>query len=142
MLRISELSTLEEALTSRWNEIQSDRSVFITRSLTAAVSKWGRLHRFEVAHEALIDTPGYVSAKGITRTKGYLDLLLVRGSLRVAIEIDRGNKAFSLAKLERAVHSRGAEAIWIKWGAPVKVRIPPRVHLIKLSYSEVSRPDR
>jgi hypothetical protein len=75
-----------------------------------------------------------------TRTKhtghrwpGFLNVIGTHPSgLRLAIEIDRTNKAWSIEKLAAEAH-QGAVAIWVKWGAPTGLSlIPPTVGVVEL----------
>jgi len=58
---------------------------------------------------------------------GILDVFAQFGDgSKLAIEIDKGNKVWSLEKLGLAVEVLRAEAIWIRWRGQIKlVSIPP-----------------
>lgn len=50
----------------------------------------------------------------------------------IAIELDSSNKELSAVKLEE-MKARGFIPIWIRWKAPIKMTIPPDIHLIDLT---------
>lgn len=61
--------------------------------------------------------------------RGYLDIVIDRW---LAIEVDSGNKRWSLTKLEDA-QRRGYVPVWIRWRSPQKLHVPSSVRLILLS---------
>lgn len=74
--------------------------------------------------------------------QGYLDLALVdNGRITIAIEIDRSNKRFSLAKLE-AMHSMGALCIWVRWKTLTVLPVIDGIHVISLTGDTVSTRNR
>ena len=58
--------------------------------------------------------------------------------LRIAIEIDRANKHWSLEKLVRA-QQQGFIAIWVRWRSPVRIAVPNTICLINL-FRRIQRP--
>jgi hypothetical protein len=63
---------------------------------------------------------------------GYLDFILKKDNDKYALEIDRGNKKWSLQKLVHS-KSKGYKPIWVRWCVPVKMDIPEIVYLINLT---------
>tara|TARA_B100000676_G_C17606714_1_gene594691 strand:- start:150 stop:569 length:420 start_codon:yes stop_codon:yes gene_type:complete len=62
--------------------------------------------------------------------EGRIDVYVNRDSLipekglpPLAIEIDRGNKKWSIMKLEH-LQGRGCSCLWIKWGKKIDIEIP------------------
>lgn len=68
-----------------------------------------------------------------------VDVCGVMGThIKVAIEIDRGNKQASVNKLLHAVHVCGAEALWVRWGTPHRLpsalgrTLPLEINIVEL----------
>jgi hypothetical protein len=111
-----------------------------TRLVTRAIVEWaerlGWLPVTEMALEFLLDTPEYPGRQGI------VDLYIARPGYKrdLVIEIDRGNKGWSAAKLGHCV-AHGKAAIWVRWsglGPPAAI-VPGGVEVI---YLDVGRRPR
>ena len=115
------------------------KSTTITREITTAVSEWACTYKYRCAFE--------VALPGIERNnnKGaVIDVVLENdedNSAPIAIEIDRGNKTWSIRKLMHAV-SQGYVALWIKWGLPVSSDIPAEIAVINIPLQFMSWEDR
>ena len=59
-----------------------------------------------------------------------LDFDVFPDSSVIAIEIDRGDKRWSLQKLIFTATQLHAEAVWIRWSGFVYLYVPPTVTLI------------
>ena len=141
----SEVESLRAVLVDVWPEAQQGDSRAITKALTRAVRQWARSGGHRVEQEVRIEVPGYVSKAGNKRSTGYLDFVITCGGeheprKRIALEIDRSNKRFSVAKLVAAL-DEGFESVWIKWGTPVRVDVPSQVHLVQLHFDASERHD-
>lgn len=103
------------------------KSRTITRAIIAAVIKWARANQYECAFE--------VRLPGITRNnnmRAVLDVVLKGAKTKpdlIAVEIDRGNKSWSIKKLAHAV-SLGYAALWIKWGGPIRIDVPSQIAVL------------
>ena len=65
--------------------------------------------------------------------KGLVDVVIKKPEGNgYAIEIDRGNKKWSLEKLLHA-HSIGYVPIWVRWCTKVNIQIPDVINLIDLT---------
>jgi hypothetical protein len=51
----------------------------------------------------------------------------------IAIEVDRGDKCWSLQKLIFTATKLGAHAVWIRWSGSVNLYVPPSVTLINVT---------
>lgn len=111
-----------------------------TRLVIRASVEWAEsLHWLPVTEMPLAfleDTREYPGRQGI------VDLYVARPGYRrdLVIEVDRGNKVWSAAKLGHCVR-HGRAAIWVRWsgpGAPAEI-VPPGVEVIHL---EIGRPAR
>jgi hypothetical protein len=68
-----------------------------------------------------------------SRRKGLVDIVIKSPEgIGYAIEIDSGNKKWSLEKLLHA-HSIGYVPIWVRWCAKVNIQIPDVINLIDLT---------
>jgi hypothetical protein len=103
-------------------------SVQATAHLTGSIAAWARQYGYRVQRE--VRPPG-VDSRG---RQGRLDLRAVHpaGGRAVSIEIDRGNKRWSLEKLVQAAE-HGDIALWVRWSRnSVPLVIPPCVRLLRL----------
>ncbi|MFI9051896.1 hypothetical protein [Streptomyces sp. NPDC053427] len=110
----------------------------VTRHLTRCVEEWGVSQRWTARREA----PSCAKpAEGRPPRQGYLDVKFYRpGMSAVAVEIDRGNKRWSLEKLE-AEAANGACALWLRWSArPSTISPPAGVGLVELRVLRHRRP--
>lgn len=98
-----------------------------TKELNNFLCRWALMHKLNYAREVCLGAARRTRKSGFPY-RGYVDFL-VDGWL--AIEIDSANKRWSLAKLEQA-SQRGFIAVWIRWKAPQKVKVPATVRLILL----------
>lgn len=102
----------------------------VTRFFTTSVDQWGLSLGYHARHEAALPAQG--------QRTGYLDVRLTHHSgagRPISIEIDRGNKRWSLEKLIHAAEL-GDFAVWLRWGRePVPLTIPPAVRLIRAHVS-------
>ena len=99
------------------------------------------LHTGEVRLEHPCPNPIVSPTTGKLR-QGYLDLALIEnGRIAVAIEIDRSNKRFSLAKLE-AMKSIGALCIWVRWKTLPVLSTNDGIHVISLAGDRASARNR
>ncbi|MFV0126333.1 hypothetical protein ACLGI4_01170 [Streptomyces sp. HMX112] len=115
----------------RHGAFQRLTSVEVTGHLTSVVTAWGASHGWAARREAGAGITA-TARSGRTRT-GLLDLLFHRpGGSRLAVEIDRGNKRWSLEKLIHQADTGGC-AVWLRWDTkPCSVVIPPQVGLVEL----------
>lgn len=105
--------------------------VQVTALLADSIGAWGEAHGWRVRREVA----GRASHPAGRR--GYLDLICYpRDEPPVAIEIDRTNKLWSLAKL-RAEEASGSSAIWVRWGYPERIPKPGDVAPIGLVVFDV-----
>ncbi|MEU8844430.1 hypothetical protein AB0D97_35925 [Streptomyces roseus] len=100
----------------------------VTAFFTDSVADWATDQGYEVQREVELPT-----AIRQNRT-GRLDLQLRHRSGKgrlISIEVDRGTKEWSLAKLVQAAEL-GHLALWLRWSrTPVTLPIPPTVRLIR-----------
>jgi hypothetical protein len=95
----------------------------VTALLTEQVVLWGRAHRF-VIRQQVPSTATRLSRRGHP-WPGVLDLACIHASgQNIAIEIDAGNKTWSIQKLAAEAQA-GRLAIWVKWGGPVDLTLVP-----------------
>ena len=131
-------STLAEA----WERIKKEKDAQeITRLVTDAVLAWAQANDWSARKEERIKVDGYVSPRGKSRSSGLIDIWCRSLWADLAIEIDRTNKSWSLAKLVQA-QQNGAHAVWVRWvpkGKRFSTRsypkgpvVPAGIHLIKL----------
>lgn len=93
----------------------------VTRILTAATIEWG-VHNGWMPCTEVASTATRSHSPRAPAHSGYLDVVFERwGEESVVIEIDRGNKEWSLLKLETEA-AQGRTSIWLRWG-----REPPEV---------------
>ncbi|NEA76084.1 hypothetical protein [Streptomyces sp. SID13588] len=102
----------------------------VTRFLTDSVDRWANGLGYNVQRE--VDLPP--DSRRRDQRLGRLDLQLSHRSGKgrlISIEIDRGNKLWSLDKLTQAAEL-GHLALWLRWSLqPVPVPIPPSIRLIR-----------
>ena len=109
------IDDLGYALGEAWgkvNAVEDPRQ--ITVSLTDAILAWAQDNGWSAHREEPIKVAGYVSSSGNTRSNGRIDIWCRSSCYDLAIEIDRANKAWSLAKLVQA-RQNGAHAVWVRW---------------------------
>lgn len=98
----------------------------VTRFFTDSVTQWAYSLGYNVRPEVQLQSPD--------QRAGRLDLRLRHRSgtgRAISIEIDRGDKVWSLEKLTH-VAERGDLALWLRWSRrPVRVPIPPTIRLIR-----------
>ncbi len=119
------LVDLERFICENAREVSADtESEAVTARLGEVVTRWG------VTRGASIQGEAAVVVEGSSR-RGRLDFLLWWEDAILAIEIDRGNKKWSLKKLQRAARGIGGlstGSLWVRWkGVPIEV--PADVHL-------------
>lgn len=129
----AETVTLAGSLTTWLAPIKLDglTSRQTTALLTERVAEWGRSQGWSVHFEAPI------RASRPTRSgesRGRLDVVCRRDAGRppVVIEIDRGNKRWSVDKLASEA-AAGAVALWVRWRDPTNVDVPDAVGLVDLA---------
>ena len=136
------IDDLGYALGEAWGKVKAvEDSRKITVSLTDAILAWAQDNGWSAHQEEPIKVAGYVSSSGNTRSNGKIDIWCRSSCYDLAIEIDRANKAWSLAKLVQA-RQNGAHAVWVRWarkGSSLSTRsypegpvVPAGIHLIKL----------
>ena len=85
----------------------------ITARITREIVGWALANGWTPRAEARVGLPA--AAHGGSRI-GYIDVVVRRGDLpALAIEIDSGDKPWSLDKLRHAAVA-GMHAIWVRWG--------------------------
>jgi hypothetical protein len=152
-LLVSELEHLKETLQKVTAGMQHAQSIEVTRALTQAVCNWAELNGWHTSCEHPIAVRGYVSQRGHRRVSGRIDVWIEKHPLaskssttlprskiasenyrpeKIAIEIDRANKKWSLAKLVQA-EKNGACPIWIRWGGHRVIPVPKFINLIDLT---------
>lgn len=105
--------------------------VQVTALLADRIGAWSEAQGWQVRREVA----GRASHPAGRR--GYLDLICYPfDEPPVAIEIDRTNKQWSLAKL-RAEAASGSSAIWVRWGYPERIPKPEDIAPIGLVVFEV-----
>lgn len=105
-------------------------AVEVTRFFTDSVARWASGLGYDVQREVRLPD-------GVCRRGGYhgrLDLQLRHPAGEqqpISIEVDRGNKLWSLEKLTHAAEL-GDLALWLLWSRrPIRVQVPPTVCLIR-----------
>ncbi len=102
-------------------------SVEVTRLLGLSVRSWA------VGRGATVQCETPIDVEGVAR-RGYLDFLLWWQDSALAVEIDRGNKRWSLNKLAQAgeVGVAGLEtgAAWVRWKGKSMSAASPPVQLV------------
>ncbi|HEV2347035.1 MAG TPA: hypothetical protein VGS97_23235 [Actinocrinis sp.] len=96
----------------------------VTAHLTGSVARWAEQYGYWVQRE--VPPPGVADRR--------LDLRVAHPAegRAISIEIDRGNKRWSLEKVV-AVAEHGDLALWVRWPtASVPLSVPPGVRLIRL----------
>ena len=84
----------------------------VTRQLTDAVVRWALGHGWTPRVEARVEAATELAGARL----GYVDVVVHRPAARdLAIEIDSGDKPWSVDKLRHAARA-GMHAIWIRWG--------------------------
>lgn len=126
-------TTLAASLTAWLTPVELDglTSRQTTALLTVRVAEWGRSQGWSVQFEVPI------RASRTTRSgesRGRLDVVCRRDAGRppVVIEIDRGNKRWSVDKLASEA-AAGAVALWVRWRDPTNVDVPDAVGLVDLA---------
>lgn len=91
----------------------------ITENLTNATQRWGIAQGCNCKKEFSAPWLQAYTRTG-TPKNGRIDVVLStpRGG-KLAVEIDRGEKTWSLEKL-LLCRERGYQAVWIKWGKPIE----------------------
>lgn len=104
-----------------------------TRLITEAIAEWARRQGWEVEFEvpALITRP----VRGGREFRGRLDIVCDRGEdlPLIAIEVDRGNKRWSLQKLVAEAEA-GNLAIWVRWKGRHLIDVPEQVGLVDIRH--------
>lgn len=121
------LADLDSYICDRASEVSRQaESRVITAALGEIVTRWG------IDRGATIQREAAVVVDGSTR-RGRLDFLLWWEDAALAVEIDRGNKKWSLQKLQHVALGIGGLAtgsLWLRWkGVPIEV--PGGVHLAR-----------
>ncbi len=99
-----------------------------TELIASSVKSFALNQGFECEKEVFLGlkrkTDGY---------KGLVDIIIKSlDGIRYAIEIDSGNKKWSLEKLLDA-SKKGYVPIWVRWCAKINVKIPAVINLIDLT---------
>jgi hypothetical protein len=85
----------------------------VTARITREIVRWALSNGWNPRAEARVGVT--VSRHGRSRT-GYIDVIVRRGGEpALAIEIDSGDKPWSLDKLRHAA-AAGMQPIWVRWG--------------------------
>jgi hypothetical protein len=94
-------------------EIEARTTGAVTRQLTRAIVDWALTRGWRPRVEARVEA----MAPSLTAKLGYIDVIVSRssGEPDLAIEIDSGDKPWSVDKLRHAARA-GMEAIWVRWG--------------------------
>jgi hypothetical protein len=70
--------------------------------------------------------------------QGYIDAhITFRDGTRYAIEIDRGNKMWSLVKLQHCSEVLNCSSIWIRWAGCISREIPTGICVVDMTNSTV-----
>lgn len=100
----------------------------MTRFITDAVINWAIANGWTPRVEARVEA---LTTLGSPRL-GYLDVIVRRAGLPdLAIEIDSGDKPWSVDKLQHAA-AAGMHAIWIRWGDEQWAGLYDNVDVIQL----------
>jgi hypothetical protein len=85
----------------------------VTRQLTRAIVDWALARGWRPRVEARVEA----MAPSLTAKLGYIDVIVSRGDGEpdLAIEIDSGDKPWSVDKLRHAAQA-GMQAVWVRWG--------------------------
>lgn len=103
-------------------EFSGLKATEVTDTLSAAIRRWGHSNGWMTNTEVPSTARRHSGSGPGVAHYGYLDLVFDRwGEESVVVEIDRGNKQWSLEKLT-AEAARGRVSIWVRWG-----RQPPQV---------------
>lgn len=99
-----------------------------TEFITASIESFARGRGLACEREVFLGLNRKTSGR-----RGLVDIV-IKSPERIgyAIEIDSGNKKWSLEKLLHA-HSIGYVPIWVRWCAKINIEIPPIVNLIDLT---------
>jgi hypothetical protein len=86
----------------------------VTRHLTDVVVRWALANGWTPRVEARVEA---IAALVGTPQLGYIDIVVTRndGAPDLAIEIDSGDKPWSVDKLRHAARA-GMHAVWVRWG--------------------------
>jgi hypothetical protein len=87
----------------------------VTSLITAEIVRWAHGNGWVVRTEARVHA---VSSQESAARSGFVDVIVRRGSgdpPDLAIEIDSGDKPWSVEKLRHAAQA-GMRAIWVRWG--------------------------
>ena len=119
---------------------QDATALEVTATLTEEVIRWARGNGWPAMTEVPIGIQRF--SRGVVRT-GCIDVVVQRSGRPVAIELDRGNKKWSLTKLRWAAEA-GHDAIWVRWGASrTRLAVPAPVILLPVlvRYRHPREPD-
>jgi hypothetical protein len=120
---VDELATALFAL-----DVQKLSTGLVTRHITDVVVKWALARGWTPRVEARVEA---VTLAG-GRRLGYVDVLVHRpGEPDLAVEIDSGDKPWSVDKLQYAA-AAGMQAIWIRWGDQEWAGVYDEVDVIQL----------
>lgn len=116
-------------------------SVDKTKVITEAIEEYLSSLGWNVSREYKIDlTRSSSTFEGkIKEIHGRIDLFAKRNNESLAIEIDRGNKPWSLKKLEYCIKTYGSKAVWIRWKGEVTSAIPDGVIVYDISDGHAER---
>jgi hypothetical protein len=99
-----------------------------TEFITSSIESFARGQGFMYEREVFLGLNRKTSGH-----KGLVDIVIKKPEgTGYAIEIDRGNKKWSLEKLLHA-HSKGYVPIWVRWCTKINIRIPAVINLIDLT---------
>ncbi len=99
-----------------------------TELLTSSIESFALNEGFECEKEVFLGLKRKTDGH-----KGLIDIVIRRpNGIRYAIEIDSGNKKWSIEKLLYA-HKIGYVPIWVRWCAKIDIQIPAIINLIDLT---------
>jgi hypothetical protein len=102
--------------------------------LTERALQWGADYGWHGRREVA----GVLKRRGDVERVGRLDVVFDRpGMPCLAVEIDRGNKAWSAEKLQ-AETMAGSAGIWLRWGSSPRRLTPPRL-VVLVPFKTTSR---
>jgi len=109
-------------------EVERRTTSAVTRQITDVVVKWALARGWTPRVEARVEA---VTLSGSPKL-GYVDVLVHRpGEPDLAVEIDSGDKPWSVDKLQYAA-AAGMQAIWIRWGDQEWAGVYDEVDVIQL----------
>lgn len=103
------------------------RSTEVTKSISAFISRWA------LENQAIHHKEHEIRVPGVDR-RGQIDHVLAWPGFCLAVEVDRGNKTWSVRKLHTAA-TEGLDglptaALWIRWKGRLLGEVPSTVHRV------------